>query len=229
MSHASVKLLEVVVDDHVPPDFTLSKAFPGVHCAFPTVFVSVGLVYPCCFAYATIAINSVFVGRRQAPGAEPSDNPQRLFPRPDTHLMASYQIKVPSAGYGTAPFMVVVQFAFLSHIRPVSQSMTVPFPRFSYLSPPAQVAEQTQVPNSMNTIANTNTLAVFIITLSVLRKFNVGDSFGGFYFLPFRSASGNYSTISGMMSNSRKYFLRQNLDTTIAANTSAFGDMLAFA
>jgi hypothetical protein len=122
--------------------------------------------------------------------------------------------------------MVVVHFAFLSHIRPVSQSKTVPFPRLAYLSPPAQVAEQTQVPNSTKTIANTNTLAVFITILSVLKEIlnvqynpnidSVRNSFGAFYFFAFRRTRGNYSTISGMIINSRKYLLLQSLDTTIS-------------
>src|SRR5262245_18536080 len=67
-----------------------------------------------------VASHSARVGSRQSPGADPSVNMQSPFFRPAAAFFAPCQSEV------------AIQFACFSQIRPVTLSVTVPFPQSLY-------------------------------------------------------------------------------------------------
>jgi hypothetical protein len=68
-------------------------------------------------AFATVASHSVLVGKRHSPADEPSDRPQ------------SPLLSVAAACSAAFQFDSGKQSARFSQIRPVSRSVTVPFPQ----------------------------------------------------------------------------------------------------
>src|SRR5689334_20009820 len=71
-------------------------------------------------ALAIVVSHSIFVGNRQSPGDEPSRNPQSPALRPAAASLAAFQ------------FACGRQLACFSQTRPVSVSVTVPFPQSAY-------------------------------------------------------------------------------------------------
>src|SRR5579883_1920324 len=72
------------------------------------------------FAGAMVASHSLFVGRRQSPGADASFNWHWPSFRPATAFLASSQVAVDK------------QLGSFSQMSPVTVSVTVPFPQSTY-------------------------------------------------------------------------------------------------